>query len=252
MNWFRALGRGLARRGPEILLGCCFSSFITSIIFAVKATPKAMEKIKEAKAETVPEKVKACWKCYIPAMVSAAGGVACGIASLHVQKKRYAALAAAYTAVDSALARYQQKVVETVGEKKERQIQDDIVIDKIKEAEATKPAAFILDCGQDYPIMEGITGAVVMCNVNKVDRLENWLNLKMRTENYVSFPELLYELSVPQDEWKRDADYINAVGWNIKDGEVRFIKTYTNLKDGRPTFAITYSRRPEYNFDKFG
>lgn len=248
----KALGKFFTKRGPEILLGVGIAGFATSIIFAVGATPKAIQLIEEAEAETVPEKIKASWTCYIPAAASFAGAVLCVIFSHKIIKKRHAALAAVYQITEATLQQYQQKVVDTIGEKKEKNMQDKINEDTISKIEETRPTTFIMNYDSDYPVIEGITGAVFPSSFNKVEKVENWLNFHLREENYVSFAELLYELGVPKDAMEGDLEYLDYIGWNITGGEVKFNKTYKNLKDGRPTFMITYSRRPDYNFDKFG
>ena len=62
----------LSDHSPEILTGIGIAGMITTTVLAVKATPKALMLIEDAKEEkkdklTVTETVKAAWKPYIPA-----------------------------------------------------------------------------------------------------------------------------------------------------------------------------------------
>ena len=95
---FNTVKKAVGKKSPEILIAFGIAGMITTTVLAVKATPKAMEKIKKAekdKAEeynrnhadsdiwastlkiTKPEVVKATWKCYIPAAISGAASIAC-------------------------------------------------------------------------------------------------------------------------------------------------------------------------------
>ena len=48
----KTFGRGLKERSPEILVGIGIVGMIGAAIMAVKATPKALEQIKETERET--------------------------------------------------------------------------------------------------------------------------------------------------------------------------------------------------------
>ncbi len=61
--------------------------------------------------------IKTAWPCYIPAAVGAIS-VFCLIGASSTNLRRNAALATAYTLSESTLKEYQEKVVETIGEKR--------------------------------------------------------------------------------------------------------------------------------------
>ena len=72
----------MIRRSPEILTGIGIAGLVTTTIFAVKATPKALDLIAKAEEEkqeelTKLEAVKVAWKPYIPAAISGATSIAC-------------------------------------------------------------------------------------------------------------------------------------------------------------------------------
>ena len=80
---FNTVKKAVGKKSPEILIAFGIAGMITTTVLAVKATPKAMEKIKEAEKNkkeefdrdhgyseldtmfklTKPEVVKATWKC---------------------------------------------------------------------------------------------------------------------------------------------------------------------------------------------
>ena len=121
----RNMQTAVKKHSPEILTGIGIAGMITTTVLAVRATPKALILIEEKKDElevnelTPKETVQAAWACYIPTAVIGTVSIACLIGASSVNMRRRAALATAYTLSESALKEYQEKVVETIGEKKE-------------------------------------------------------------------------------------------------------------------------------------
>lgn len=100
---------------------------VGTVVLAVKATPKAIEAIKLAELDkgsklTKKEKVKACWKCYIPAAIVGAGTIASSIGSYCISNKVQASLIAGAAALDQAYKKYGNKVKEALGIEKEKEI----------------------------------------------------------------------------------------------------------------------------------
>ena len=127
----------MKKHSPEILTGIGIAGMITTTIMAVRATPKALALIEDKKSEldtdqlTKAETVKAAWYCYIPAAVVGSISVFCLIGASSTNLRRNAALATAYTLSESTLKEYQEKVVETIGEKKEQSIRDSVSKNKM-------------------------------------------------------------------------------------------------------------------------
>ena len=127
----------LAKHGPEILTGIGISGMVTTTILAVRATPKALELIKEAEEErdeplSKIDVMKVAWKPYIPAAITGVVSIGCLIGGSSVSNKRTAALAAAYQLSESALSEYKEKVIETIGEKKEQAVREKISESRIE------------------------------------------------------------------------------------------------------------------------
>ena len=132
-----------SKHSPEILTGFGIAGMITTTVLAVRATPKALKLIEDAKFEkygevyeedrlTVVETVKAAWKPYIPAAVTGVASIACLIGATSVSSRRNAALATAYQLSATAFNDYREKVVETIGEKKEQVVKDKVAEKQIK------------------------------------------------------------------------------------------------------------------------
>ena len=138
---FKSVKMAVSQHSPEILTGIGIVGMITTTVLAVKATPKALTLIEEKKEElelypgdklTPVETVKVTWKCYIPAAVTGATSVACLIGTSSVNLRRNTALATAYNLSATALTEYKEKVIESIGEKKEQTIRDKVAEERVK------------------------------------------------------------------------------------------------------------------------
>ena len=139
-----ALVKGAKKHSPELLVGLGIAGMVSSVIFAVNATPKAMILLEDKKQELGVEKleakeiIKTAAPVYIPTAVSFAVSTACIIGASGVNARRNAALTAAYTLSESTMRSYRDKVLETVGEEKEREIRS--ACDAAISASLTMPA----------------------------------------------------------------------------------------------------------------
>ncbi len=129
-NVATVLSDGAKKHAPEILTGFGIVGFFTSIVLASKATTKANMLIEERKLDekreelTKKEVIQTTWKCYIPAAITAGCATACVIGGTKTGLKRGAAMAAAYRITKESYDIYRDKVIETIGEKKEQEVRE--------------------------------------------------------------------------------------------------------------------------------
>lgn len=138
----RSLKGTVTKRSPEILTGIGIAGMITSVFLAGKATVKAVRiadgldhidrNTYDVVSPTKKEVVKACWKLYIPAALTATASTACLIGASSVNFKRNAAITAAYKLSETALAEYKDAVVETIGEKKEKAVKEKVAKSRLR------------------------------------------------------------------------------------------------------------------------
>ena len=102
----------VSKHTPAILTGIGVAGTITTVILAVKATPKALELIEKEKEYqnqlqiTPIEVVKVTWQCYVPAVVTGVASIACLIGASSAHMKRNAVLATAYKIAETARNEY--------------------------------------------------------------------------------------------------------------------------------------------------
>lgn len=239
----------LVKRSPEILTGIGIAGMIATTVLAVKATPKALRLLDEAENEkeanlTIGEKVKACWKCYIPTAVTGVTSVACLVGASSVHTRRNAALAAAYTLSDSALREYREKVVETIGEKKEKVVRDAVAKEKIEKDPVSSKEVIITEKG-DTLCYDGIFGRYFKSDMESIKRAINKINRQIVCDMYVSLNEFYDELGLNHIPIGDD------LGWCIDDGQIEIDFSSQLAEDGTPCLVINYSVTPRYNYSTF-
>ena len=209
----------LAKHSPEILTGVGIAGMVTAGVFAVRATPKALQLIEKEKEEkqvnklTAAETIKATWKCYIPSAAIAGGAIACLIGANSVSLRRNAALATAYALSESSLRDYQKKVVEQIGEKKEQAVRDAVAKDKIDNNPISKQEVIITAKGNTlcYDIL---SGRYFKSDIDALKKATNELNRRMRSDDYISLNEFYYEIGLEGIGVGYD------LGWNIDRGYI--------------------------------
>lgn len=243
----KSVEKTVVKYGPEILTGIGITGMITSTVLAVKATPKAVRIIQDAEKEKkidAKEKIKLCWKLYIPAAVTCLSGAGCVIGASSVNFKRNAALATAYSISEAAIKEYKEKVVETLGEKKEKAIHDEIAKDKVKEMPASLNEVIITGNGTTL-CLDSISGRYFMSDMQTIKKAINELNHEMMIDNFVSLNEFYDGIGLAHSKLGSD------LGWNVDGGliDIHFSSQITD--DGRPCLVLNFYVQPDKNYHKF-
>ncbi len=260
----KSLRVGLQKHSPEILTGIGIAGMITTTVLAVRATPKALilmeeekrrqnsELLEDAKKKGLDgcprvdklkpvELIRTTWVCYIPAAITGALSVSCLIGASSVNIRRNAALATAYSLSEFALKEYQEKVVQTIGEKKEQEIRDSIAKDRLSRNPVVNKEVIITGRGETL-CYDTITSRYFKCDIEKLRRIENELNKRLISEMYISLNEFYYEIGL------RTTDLGNDLGWNIGDGLINLEFSSQLAEDETPCLVIGYQVAPRYDF----
>ena len=239
----------LVKHSPEILTGIGITGMLGSTISAVRATPKALALIEDKKEEldaydlTVKETIMAAWKPYIPSAIMGVAGITCIVCASAVNAKRNAALAAAYTISERALVRYRDKVIETIGEKKEREIKEKIAQDEVRKKPINNTQVIVTSKGNTL-CMDSISGRVFRSDIDVIRKVVNELNREMTYQNYISLDEFYDRLGL--EPIKNGSE----LGWNIDNGLIELDFSAHLTQDEEPCLYIDYSIAPRYDFNK--
>ena len=249
-NIIKGIKASISRHSPEILTGIGIAGMVTTTILAVKATPKAIKLIeaeKQAKhvdALSPVDTIKTVWKCYIPAVMTGVSSIACLIGSNAINAKRNAALTTVYTLSEMARNEYKEKVIETIGEKKERTIKEKVDAERIKKDPVSKKEVIITEKGTTL-CYDHVFGRYFKSDIDLINRAMNKINREIVINMYASLNDFYAELGLSPVEMGYD------LGWNIDDGTIEIEPSSQLADDGTPCLVIDYSVSPKYNYSRF-
>ncbi len=238
--------KAIKKHSPEILTGIGIAGMITTTVMAVKATPKALILLEEKKKELQVEKlepkdvIKTTWSCYIPATTIGITSILCLIGASSTNLRRNAALATAYTLSETTLKQYQEKVIEAIGEKKEKSIRESVVEEKVRSAPVRE--VIITDNSGNTLCFDTISGRYFKSDKDKIARIVNDLNRQMRDDCYVSLNDFYDEIGLEPTKMG------DMLGWNIDKGYIDISFSSHLDANGTPCLVLDYQIEPVYDY----
>jgi len=243
----------LSKHSPEILIGIGITGMVTTTVLAVKATPKAIQLIEQKKQEldvdklTPVETVKTAWKCYIPAAISGTAAIACIIGSNSVHAKRYSALATAYKISETAFTEYRDKVVETIGEKKERTIRDKTSKEQVEQTPVHKTDIIVTGKGNTL-CFDPLSHRYFYSDLEKIHRAANTLNYEINTNPFdsgVTLNDFYTEIGL------HGTTVGESLGWNLHTGMIKIYPSAQMVEEGEehegePCMVLNFENAPQY------
>lgn len=242
----KQLGKFVDSNSPVILTGMGLAGMITTVVFGIKATPKAEKIIKceESQLErplTKVEIVKHTWKCYIPTVAMGAASAACIIGGQSVSLRRNAALAGLYAFTDNTLKEYQDKVIETVGEKKNTDILDGMAKDIVDQNPVNE--LNVIRAGGDHLCYDPLTGRYFRSDIELINRAVNNLNKCLIDDRYETLNDFYYLLGLPEV----DSIVGEDLGWNT-DKLLNLGFSSQLASNGEPCIVLRYYVAPKFEY----
>lgn len=130
------------RNASTILTTAGAVGVVVTSVMAVKATPKALRLLEDAKREkgedlTKLEVIATAAPVYIPSVLVGTATIACVFGANVLNKKQQAAMMSAYALLDQSYKDYKKKVDELYGEGSNKEVEHEIVKDKYNESDLT-------------------------------------------------------------------------------------------------------------------
>lgn len=244
----KKLERVTIDHSPEILTAIGVIGSFTTAFLASKATIKAYQlvELEEAQRQEVLEPseiIRLCWKVYIPAATSAALTTGAIVGSAQVNNRRAAAMAAAYSVSERAFGEYRAKVIERVGENKERAYRDEIAQDRVNARPASDSVVVVTENG-DVLCFDHYTGRYFKSSMESLRQAENQINFDIISSGYASLSDFYHILGVPPTA------VTDEVGWNT-DNPLKLRFSAVMSEDNRPCIAIDFDVSPRRKYDRF-
>lgn len=241
------------RNKPAILTALGTIGFGTSIVMAAKATPEALRRLEVAKKD-IPEdatkaqivwiETKAVAPAYAKTAVTAIASAVCVIEAQSENTRRIAAVTTGYELLDQSFKEYKSQVVETIGEKKEQAIRDEIAKEHAAKSEIKEDDIIQVSTGSTL-FMDSVSGRYFRSTKDDIYRalreFDRWLLL----ENYEVINDWYQRIGldpIPSGD---------KIGFNSTDG----IDIYFSVQEapnGEPVTVIEYRTPPTYDFSTIG
>lgn len=221
----RTAGHILQDNSPAILTGLGVVGLVSTAVLSGQASIKA-SKIIEAEETAIdleynaggiglerPEltgkyKFELVWKEFIPVFVVGSLSVAAIIGSQRIGTRRAAALAGAYALSQETFVDYRDKVIEKIGEKKEKDISDAVAYDRVKRDLARTDIDLAADVPGKVLIHDAYTGRFYWSTVETVNRAVNIVNREITQSDSASMSDFFDVVGL------KHTSMSDEFGWN--------------------------------------
>lgn len=257
------------KHGPEILIALGITGMGTAAVLGIQATPKALEKIdeeidrqndeiiayadehEEASCTQInhlsrKEVVKVCWKCYLPAVITGVTSAICIVGGTSINLRRNAALATAYKISEASvkeLMEYKDKVVESIGEDKNQEIEDSINKEHLDRATINMDSTVISGNG---PVLyfDKMGGQWFKSDKETIREAINDLNRTMNSDMYISLNDFYDAMNMPHTVAG------DSLGWNTDQGLIEPKFSASMAKNGIPVVVMSTRIYPRADYSK--
>lgn len=246
--FFNRAGKFVTDNTPAILTAFGVAGVFSTAYMTHKASVKSTRHLDSYYLEhpddyiyTKKELLELVWRYYIPPVALGVASVGCIIGAQTVNARRQAALIGAYSVVERAYNEYKDKVVETIGEKKEAVVREEIAKDRI---EASKDdAKQIIVSGVNVLCYDVLSGRYFQSDIETLRRAMNDINEQCINDQYASLNEFYSKVGLPT------LPMGETLGWNT-DNMLELNFSYIGSEDGRPTLAVDFRDQPKMEYYK--
>ena len=248
MNKFTRQTRQFLKRNGSTILTCLGGvGVIATTVTGIKATPKAIRLLEEAKEEkgenlTKLETVKVAAPVYIPTVLLGASTIACVVGSNILNKRQQAGLMSAYALLDSSFKEYKAKVVDLYGEEGANEVRKEIAKDKYEEEDIE-----VEDNKQLF--YDDFSGRYFESTMERVLAAEYELNHMMSQDSGLYLNEFYELLGLETIEY---GDYLGWSSFHLSEMQwyswIEFEHQTVTLEDGLECTMIIMNSEPIYEF----
>lgn len=255
----RKIGQFTMNNAPTILTITASVGVVVTAMTTGKAAVKAsrvLEELEYSSPEkpTMVMKAKKAAPYFIMPAFTATATILCIVGAHRIHIQREAAIAAAYTLMDSKYKEYKDKVISEIGEKKENRLHDEIAQDKITETYPQNGLNVIQTKYGNVLFMDSFSGRYFYSSYEHVEKAKIELTKIAQRDMSVSLNEFYNFLEIPS------IDGGKLLGWNlckIEDDTFKpIIPIVTNRTCKTPTpeqlpcTIIDYEIEPIIDYDK--
>lgn len=240
----------------SLMIGGGIAGMVIAGITAVRVTPKASMLLEERRCSkhdaylenteanpqlTIKDYIQVTWKYYLPPIALATVSAGAIIFAHKVDRKENAALAAAYAISESRLKEYSEKVLETVGEKKEKEVRNAIDKDRVNNNQPVDGE--IISTGQgDTLCMDAWNGRYFYSDIEVLRRAAVDLSRAVLNDETVTLNDFYDRIDLPQT---KNGDFF---AWEIGNHHEMIELSFSSQLDfkKRPVLVMDFKFAPTY------
>lgn len=252
MNSLLSKSQTFLKRNSSTILTCVGAiGVVATTVTAVKATPKALmllEQAKEEKSEdlTTLEKVKIAGPAYIPAAVLGVSTLACIFGANLLNKRGQASLMSAYALADSSYKDFRKKVEELYGKEGSSRVRAEIAKDKYAEEPHHELHGDVRLYFDDY------SNRYFEATPAMVKTAEYELNRKLMMDDCVYLNEWYQLLDM------KPLDHGLDFGWSTCANSDMYWQTWVDfhhekvvMDDGLECIIVSFMQEPYHDFEDY-
>lgn len=237
----------LSDNSPAILTGLGVVGLVSTAVLSGKATVKACEIIDheeriggtaDRRGTRVKERVKLVWKLYIPTFGVGALSIAAIIGSHRIGTRRAAAVAAAYSLSEKAFTEYREKIVEKIGENKEREAREEIAQERVNKT--APPTMIVTGDATQVLCHDAYSNQYFMSDMETLRKAQNDINAQILHADYATVSDLYSYIDA---EGLEPTSISGEMGWNT-DKMLEMDYTTVLYKDKTPCISIHFATIP--------
>ena len=251
MNRLLSSSKTFLKNNSSTILTCIGAvGVVATSIMAVKATPKAMALLEQAKEEKGEELtkfdiVRVAGPAYIPSIVVGASTLACIFGANILNQKGQASLMSAYALVDSSYKDYRKKVDELYGEAAGAQVRAGIAQDKYEDIDIELSDGRLL-------YYDFYSGQYFEATPAEVKNAEYELNRKLMLDDCVYLNEWYQLLDLEPLEHGLDFGWSSCANMDAYwQTWIDFNHEKTVMDDGLECIIISFMQDPFPNFEEW-
>ena len=230
------------KNGPTILTCIGSVGVVITYVMAIKATPKAIVLLEDARDEkgdnlTKFEKVMVAGPAYIPTIIVGVSTIACVFGANILNQRQQAALMSAYALLDSTYKEYKSKVVDLYSEEADSRVKKEIAKDKYLGDDK------LVD--NDVLFYDEFSGRYFESTNAKVLKAEYEINKKISDHGGACLNDFYRVLELEPTK------YGDRLGWSVNDLSLDFRHEKFILDDGLEGCIITFVQEPILGFEDY-
>lgn len=251
------------RKASPTMLSCLGAAgVIATSVLAVKATPKAIRRIRsdsrvnhdgDPDAYTKLEAIQSAWTCYIPAVAVGASTIVCIFGANVLNKRQQASISSAYALLNTSYQDYKNKLKELYGEEAHQKIVDSIVKEQCNDVYLSSIglcSSSTLDFEEHDPndnrlFYDTFSKRYFESTVNRVIQAEYHLNRNFTLSGHLPVNDFYEFLGLSPMAGG------DEIGWSWEDGLfwIDFGHHKTVLDDGLEVYVIDMEWTPSSDWD---